>query len=70
MSPAECRARRVSLGVTEAELARRAGVVEQTVRGFEAGLSKPRPVTLIALRKGFRLLAQERDRQARLPRTA
>lgn len=61
MSPADCRIRRVGLGVTEYDLARRAGLVERTVLRFEAGLAQPRPVTLVALRKGLRLLAQERD---------
>jgi hypothetical protein len=31
-------------------------VVERTVLRFEAGLVQPRPVTLVALRKAFRLV--------------
>jgi predicted transcriptional regulator len=56
MTAEECRIRRASLGLTPAALARRAGVVERTVLRFEAGLVQPRPVTLVALRKAFRLV--------------
>lgn len=60
MSPEDCRARRAELGITEYELARRAGLVERTVVRFEARLSRPREVTLTALRKGFRLIAEQK----------
>lgn len=60
MTPDDCREQRTSLGVSPGELARRSGLVERTVLRFEAGLARPRPVTLVALRKGFRILSQER----------
>jgi hypothetical protein len=45
--------------VTEHELARQAGLFERTILRFEAGLARPRPVTPVALRRGFRKLSQE-----------
>lgn len=54
MTSAECRARRLAIGWTVDQLASCAGVVEATVRNFEAGLSAPREGTLIALRKALR----------------
>jgi predicted transcriptional regulator len=54
MTPVECQARRAALGLSPYELARRAGLVERTILRFEAGLSAPRPVTLVALRRAFR----------------
>lgn len=64
MTPEDCRERRVRLGVTAHELARHAGLVERTVVRFEAGLARPRPVTLVALRKGFRRLTHNRNEEA------
>lgn len=61
MTPDDCREQRIRLGVTEEELARHAGLVERTVLRFEAGLARPRPVTLVALRKGFRRLSQANE---------
>jgi predicted transcriptional regulator len=60
MTPGECREARLSLQATPEDLARRAGVVLQTVIRFEAGLAQARPVTLVALRRGLRLLKAER----------
>ncbi len=59
MTPEECRARRLALGATLRDLARRAGLVERTIERFEAGMVQPRPITLIALRRGFRVLEAE-----------
>lgn len=59
MTPLECRRRREALGLTTAELARHARLVERTVQRFEAGLAQPRPVTVVALRKTLRLLEAE-----------
>lgn len=62
MTPQECREARARLRVTPCELARRAGLAERTVLRFEAGLAQPRPVTLVAIRKGFRTIATEQGR--------
>lgn len=59
MTKDECRSRRVALGWTIDQLATRSGVVEATVRNFEAGLSAPREGTLIALRKTLRAAERE-----------
>lgn len=59
MTPHECRRRREALGLTAAELARHARLVERTILRFEAGLAQPRPVTVVALRKTLRLLEAE-----------
>lgn len=64
MTPEDCRERRTQLGVTEHQLARHAGLVERTVVRFEAGLARPRPVTLVALRKAFRALSRATEHQA------
>jgi len=64
VTPEDCRERRVRLGATAHELARHAGLVERTVVRFEAGLAQPRPVTLVALRKGFRRLSQAQAQDA------
>ena len=58
LSPEECRDRRVRLGMSVYQLARCSGLVERTVQRFEAGLIQPRPVTLVALRKGLAKVAE------------
>jgi predicted transcriptional regulator len=60
MTPEECRSRRRALAASTAELASRAGLVERTVIRFEARLARARPVTLVALRRGLRVLESER----------
>lgn len=59
MTPAECRERREALGASTYRLAARAGLAERTVVRFEAGLAHARPITLVALRRGFRVLESE-----------
>jgi transcriptional regulator with XRE-family HTH domain len=54
VTPHDCRARRIELGLTLARLAALAGLSERTVWQFEMARTAPRPGTLIALRKGFR----------------
>ena len=54
MTPDDCRARRVELGLTLGRLANLAGLAERTVWQFEMARVAPRQGTLIALRKGFR----------------
>jgi hypothetical protein len=60
MTPEECRGRRRAVAASTAELAARAGLAERTVLRFEAKLAKARPVTLVALRRGLRVLEMER----------
>lgn len=59
LTPAACAARRTALGVSAHELARRAGLIERTIRHFEGGQTRPRPVTLAPLRKALRILEAE-----------
>jgi DNA-binding XRE family transcriptional regulator len=58
MSPEECLGRRSRLALTRESLARLAGVAERTIRMLEEGRVSPRPTTLVALRRGFRLAEQ------------
>ncbi|MCR5875078.1 helix-turn-helix domain-containing protein [Phenylobacterium sp. J426] len=58
MTGAELRAAREALGLTVERFALRAGVTDRTVHHFEQGVTKPRPVTLVALRKALRQLGQ------------
>lgn len=54
MDGAECRARRIALRWTQAELAARAGIGEEAVRRFEAGATgRPRAATLARLRQAL-----------------
>jgi len=59
MTPADCRSRRVALGLSLGRLANLAGLAERTVWQFEMDRVAPRPGTLIALRKGFRAAEQQ-----------
>ncbi len=58
MTPDDCRARRVALGLSLGRLAILAGLAERTVWQFEMARVAPRPGTLIALRRGFRAAEQ------------
>jgi uncharacterized protein len=49
-SSASCRAARALLGISQGELAARAGVSRLTVAGFESGVRQPIPTTRRALR--------------------
>ena len=59
MTGDECRRERERLGLSIDRLATRAGLAALTVTRFELGVTEPRPVTLVALRKAFRLLAED-----------
>src|SRR5260370_2484822 len=50
MTPEMCRAGRALLRISQAQLARRAGVSRLTVAHFERAASKPIPVSLAAIR--------------------
>lgn len=62
LSPLGCRRRREALGLTVPELARQAGLQEQTVQRFEAATVQPRPVTIVALHNALRRLEEGGDR--------
>src|SRR5277367_6642606 len=49
-TPAACRAGRALLGLSQAELAERAGVARLTVADFERSVRTPTPSTLSAIR--------------------
>ena len=49
LTPEVCRAGRALLGITQAQLARRAGVSRLTVANFERAVRKPVPANLAAL---------------------
>jgi transcriptional regulator with XRE-family HTH domain len=53
ITPETCRAARSLLGLKQSELAAKAGVSVQTVKGFELGRTTPIPVTLAALQKAL-----------------
>lgn len=53
------------MGLSTEALAKLAGLAEVTLSRFEAGLTKPHPGTLIALRRGFHTL--EQAEKGRLP---
>jgi predicted transcriptional regulator len=59
LSPDDCRRRRQALGLDPYQLARAAGLFELTVIRYEAALVRPRPVTVVALRKTLRRLEAE-----------
>jgi len=59
MTGAECRRERERLGISIERLATRAGVATRTVLRLELGMTRPRPVTLVAVRKALRLLAED-----------
>jgi DNA-binding XRE family transcriptional regulator len=49
ISPRQCRAARVWLGLTQREMAIKAGVDMQTIMHFELGRGTPRKATILAL---------------------
>lgn len=59
LAPDVCRRRREVLHLSIAELARRAGLTEQTVERFERAAVRPRPVTIVALRNALRRSEQK-----------
>ncbi|WP_293676371.1 helix-turn-helix domain-containing protein [uncultured Phenylobacterium sp.] len=62
LAPEACRRRREALGLSIYQLSRLAGLEERTVVRFESALVRPRPVTIVALRKA--LSRAERERAA------
>ena len=53
MTGEDCQMARVALGWTESQLAAEARLVEPTIRTFEAGTTRPRPTTLVAIKNAF-----------------
>jgi transcriptional regulator with XRE-family HTH domain len=53
MEPRQCRAARGLLGLTQKELAQRAGVSTVTLNGFETGMTTPTRATLTVLRQAL-----------------
>lgn len=53
MTPAQCRAARALLNWSQEELADKASIAAMTVRMFETGKAKPRPVTARSIREAL-----------------
>ena len=51
--PAQCRAARSLLGISQDELSTRSRVSKRAIAGFEVGKSRPVPATLMALRQAL-----------------
>lgn len=64
LSPANCRAARARLGLTQAELARRAGMSRATLVNFEKGRGEPHRASLTALEAALSNRPQHRSRLA------
>lgn len=58
-SPAQCRAARALLNITQDELAKRSGVAKRTVAGFEAGETRPMRMNWEAIRQTLEQLGVE-----------
>jgi uncharacterized protein len=69
LSPADCRAARARLGLTQAELARRAGISRATLVNFEKGRGAPLRASLRALQATLSDRPQHRSRLAYVLRT-
>lgn len=69
LTPADCRAARARLGLTQAELARRAGISRATLVNFEKGRGEPLRASLQALRSALSDRPQHRSRLAHVLRT-
>ena len=67
-SPADCRAARARLGLTQAELARRAGMSRATLVNFEKGRREPHRASLAALEAALSDRPQHRSRLAHVLR--
>jgi len=61
MDPAAVRQRRVALGVSQRELARRAQITRACLGRCERGQTRPNRVTLEAIALALRHLEDERD---------
>lgn len=64
LSPADCRAARARLGLTQAELARRAGISRATLVNFEKGRGEPLRASMAALESVLSGRPQHRSRLA------
>jgi transcriptional regulator with XRE-family HTH domain len=53
ISPAQCRAARGLLNISQARLAELSGVSQRAITGFEAGATRPMRANLMALRMAF-----------------
>ena len=69
LTPADCRAARARLGLTQAELARRAGISRATLVNFEKGRGEPLRASLQALQSALSERPQHRSRLAHVLRT-
>jgi len=53
MTPAQCRAARALLNITQTDLAKAADVAEKTITDFETGARRPYRRTIAALRQAL-----------------
>jgi transcriptional regulator with XRE-family HTH domain len=53
VTPAQCRAARSLLGISQDELSARSRVSKRTIAAFEAGQTRPVPGTLMAVRQAL-----------------
>jgi predicted transcriptional regulator len=58
-SPAQCRAARALLNITQDELSKLSGVSKRAIAGFEAGETKPMRMNLTAIRQTLEKLGIE-----------
>lgn len=69
LTPADCRAARARLRLTQAELARRAGISRATLVNFEKGRGEPLRASMAALRSVLTDRPQHRSRLVHVLRT-